>query len=158
VSGLKQIDAAIQTFLEKIEAAIQIYMPYMPEIPPELEIWLVFGMISVLAMFIIVMIFAGFFGLPFIKRTESGKSQERFDASAPPVIAEFIGALFVEPKQRAHVLGDRAERFLADAEKFGVRRARRFYWAETLRSLAPFFIEWIKRAGIVGLLWKALTK
>ncbi len=76
----------------------------------------------------------------------------------PPALAEFIGSFCIEPKQRAAVLGDREELFRREAKQFGLRRAKRFYWRDTLVSAWPFFREWIKRAGIVGLLWKALTK
>lgn len=76
----------------------------------------------------------------------------------PPIWAERIGSLFVEPKQRLAILGDREERFHREAKQFGLKRAKWFYWRDVLVSAAPFIFAWLKRAGIVGLIWKALTK
>jgi hypothetical protein len=78
---------------------------------------------------------------------------EATDSSPPPpVIAEAMISLFT-PKHFADAqLGDMQEIFVANAQRFGLRRAKRLYWYEVARSVGPIFFHWLKRVGFIAVL------
>jgi hypothetical protein len=54
--------------------------------------------------------------------------------------AEFLGALFLKPELREHILGCRAEEFMHNALRFGRTRAVALYWWDIAASLrAPLW-------------------
>jgi hypothetical protein len=57
----------------------------------------------------------------------------------PPKIAEFCLGLFLSNAKSAGMIGDLSEQFAQDCQQIGERRARRVYWARTMRSLWPLF-------------------
>jgi hypothetical protein len=69
----------------------------------------------------------------------------------PPTTAEFAAALFIRPKLRDPVLGDRAEQFGRDVARFGRRRAVCLYWRDVVVSLGPSLWSLIKRVGGIAI-------
>jgi hypothetical protein len=55
----------------------------------------------------------------------------------PPSLAEFFLSLLLSGDKGDALLGDLSERFGEDCDRYGAKRARRLYWAQTLRSLWP---------------------
>lgn len=69
----------------------------------------------------------------------------------PPAIAEtVIMMLAKDAKSCAANIGDMEEQFHIDAARYGVRRARRMYWAQTLRSIEPLAWQAVKRLGVAA--------
>ena len=50
------------------------------------------------------------------------------------------------------------ERFTANVERFGRKRAVRLYWAEVIRSTGPLLWSAVKRFGIATLLVDAIQR
>lgn len=81
----------------------------------------------------------------------------RMPRSEPPGIAEFIVGLLCKKKFRDGLLGDLAEEFARNVERFGERRAAYLYWASAVHALWPLFCatcrrRWLKLAKNLGLL------
>lgn len=77
-----------------------------------------------------------------------------------PKHAEFLGALFIKPEMRDHLLGDRAEAFARDVKRFGRKRAVFLYWWDIAASLrAPLWALLKRAAGLTALadLYKRFT-
>jgi hypothetical protein len=78
-------------------------------------------------------------------------------APVPPHYAEWLLFLFLTADQRKHVPGDLSEEFHdIILPKFGAKRARRWFWFQTARSIADNVGSWPMRllflmAGAVGL-------
>jgi hypothetical protein len=64
----------------------------------------------------------------------------------PPPVAEFLLGMCLPSRRVEHVVGDMNERFVRDCERYGVRRAKRLYWSQVLRSVGPLVIRAIGRA------------
>jgi hypothetical protein len=77
---------------------------------------------------------------------------------SPPPLAEFALHLLIGAKAREGLVGDLAERFSHNVTLLGARRAKRLYWAESIRSLAPLIWRLMKRAGVWALLYAALRR
>ncbi len=60
---------------------------------------------------------------------------------SPPYWAERLLETLLKAELAEEVLGDLEERFQEDAEKRGLRRARRHYWYQTLNYLRPFALQ-----------------
>jgi hypothetical protein len=71
----------------------------------------------------------------------------------PSATAEFLLKLCATSKRADAALGDMNERFARDYLEFGEARARRLYWAQTLRSLLPLLIQALRR----GVAWVAVA-
>ena len=66
--------------------------------------------------------------------------------SSPPVMARWLLSWTTSPRYREGVLGDLEEAFSLKARSDGVATARRWYWSQALRSIAPGLgVRW--RAG-----------
>ena len=70
----------------------------------------------------------------------------------PPRIAEFLTAFMAHPAHVDAAVGDLNERFHRDLATYGYRRAKRFYWARTLRSILPLLRRAIGRLIKWGLI------
>jgi hypothetical protein len=57
--------------------------------------------------------------------------------ASPPALAEWIIGSLLRGKKQQAALGDLDELFHTDLERFGERRARRLYWARSVRFLWP---------------------
>jgi hypothetical protein len=71
------------------------------------------------------------------ERARARPKENGIAASSPPAAAEWMIALVSRGKAEQGVLGDLSELFCVDAERFGVTRARRLYWARAVQSLGP---------------------
>ena len=70
----------------------------------------------------------------------------------PPARAEFLGALFIRPELREHVLGCRAEHFTRNFARFGRSQAVLLYWWDIAASLRAPLCTLIKRGlGLAAL-------
>jgi hypothetical protein len=70
----------------------------------------------------------------------------------PPVLGEALISLLT-PKQFAQAqLGDMQEMFEGNVRRFGLKRAKRLYWYEVVRSIGPLLFSWMKRIGIIAFL------
>ena len=85
-------------------------------------------------------------------------SQDAEGADNPPPFAERCMMLFASRSTREAVIGDMEQQFQANCQRFGIKRARRLYWAETIHSLGPLIWTAIKRVGIAGLALAGLKK
>jgi hypothetical protein len=66
---------------------------------------------------------------------------------APPAFAELVIS-FLAPKNSVQSqLGDLQEMFRKNADRFGEKQARRIYWKQVARSIAPLLWQWLKRLG-----------
>jgi hypothetical protein len=72
----------------------------------------------------------------------------------PPPLAEFLLGVCIPSKRSAYVLGCMNERFDRDCERYGIRRAKRLYWSQVLRSVGPLAIRTLGHA----LKWGALAE
>jgi hypothetical protein len=70
----------------------------------------------------------------------------------PPKLAEFVLTAFATSAKREAIRGDLAEIFARECCQLGAARAKRLYWARTLRSLAPLLC----RAAVKAMKWGAL--
>ena len=66
------------------------------------------------------------------------------DPSSPPRIAAWLLARIVHPDIRYTALGDFDEIYADLAEVQGVAAARRWYWAQVVRSVPPFLLDSIR--------------
>lgn len=57
----------------------------------------------------------------------------------PPRLGERILSLFLDQEDKEAVIGDFEEGFYLVASKFGLRKARRWYWFEIVRSTPALF-------------------
>jgi hypothetical protein len=77
------------------------------------------------------------------------------DLVPPPRIATWLVSLFVLPEEES-ILGDLLEEFCGLASKSGVRLARRWYWRQSLKTIAHLFgtgfcaAPWSTSAAVVG--------
>jgi hypothetical protein len=100
----------------------------------------------------------GFRGLSWSKHV-SRSNRGELASTEPPALAEFIVALFAKAKQHKALLGDLEEKFRAALiGGCSLPRARRLYWAETLRSVCPLAWEKLKGIGFFGLIVAAARK
>ena len=76
----------------------------------------------------------------------------------PPAFAEWLAVLIKAPAMRDAFVGDLEEEFQRDLASFGLNRARRFYWARTLRSIVPLLWHAAKRLGIAAFAFAGLKK
>lgn len=63
----------------------------------------------------------------------------------PPAVAEFLVRLFAKAEYSDDIIGSRQQDFHRHFTKYGRKRAVRFYWADTLKSLPPQFGAWVAR-------------
>ena len=79
----------------------------------------------------------------------------RPDLVPPPRIATWLVSLFVLPEEES-ILGDLHEEFCDLASKSGVKFARRWYWRQSLTTIAHLFgtgfcaAPWSTSAAVVG--------
>ena len=66
-------------------------------------------------------------------------------ARDPPMVAETLIMFFSKSKTVDDHIGDLEELFRRNLNRFGVKRARRLYWAETFRSIRPMVWPALKR-------------
>jgi hypothetical protein len=79
----------------------------------------------------------------------------------PPLDAEFLFYLFLEPQNCDALVGDLEERYRRIHDKFGGRRANFWYWTQAIRSVAPIAWAWIRKAAlkpVVGVIAWAAAK
>lgn len=62
-----------------------------------------------------------------------------------PVNAEYLFYLFLDAKNCDAILGDLEERYRIIHRKFGVGRARFWYWTMAIRSVGPLAWAWMKK-------------
>jgi len=72
--------------------------------------------------------------------------------SYPPKLAEFLLSAFGPENAGESMIGDLAEKFAEDMQKYGSRRATWLYWLDTLRSIAPMLIARLRNWGIFAAL------
>jgi hypothetical protein len=82
----------------------------------------------------------------FLSVDGPGANQVELSECVPPARAEFVGALFLKPELREHVLGCRAEDFTYNVARFGRSRAVVFYWWDIAASLRAPLWALVKRA------------
>ncbi|HEX7778940.1 MAG TPA: permease prefix domain 2-containing transporter, partial [Vicinamibacterales bacterium] len=63
----------------------------------------------------------------------------------PPRLAAWLVTLSTVEPDRQAVLGDLFEEFAALEQQAGTKRARRWFWRQTLSSLVPGFSRRLKR-------------
>lgn len=68
----------------------------------------------------------------------------------PPALAERLLRFVTKPRYQESLIGDRAERFKREVEKYGLKRARHLYWTDTWHSLWPLLSSSLKRWGVVS--------
>jgi hypothetical protein len=71
---------------------------------------------------------------------QGGGRQTTGDAPQPPALAELL-LQFLPARVRDAVIGDLYEDFQENLTKHGLRRARRLYWHEVLRSVGPLILR-----------------
>ncbi len=80
---------------------------------------------------------------------------------SPPLNAAFLFYLFLDAKTCDAVVGDLEERYRLIYKKFGARRAKLWYWKETIRTTGPSFWAWGKKAmlkPVIGVIGWAMAK
>jgi hypothetical protein len=82
-----------------------------------------------------------------------GVGQEK-KANEPPAAPEWIVSCLVPKKTRDAILGDMKERFHDNLDQGSSARAKRLYWADAVRSVAPLVWRAIKRVGTLAMMWK----
>jgi hypothetical protein len=77
----------------------------------------------------------------------------RADRSAPPTEARFLLDLLLPKADRQAIAGDREEEFRTMLAKYGPRRARLWFWGETVRTIATRnpVCRWILVSGLTRL-------
>ena len=96
-------------------------------------------------------------------RLESRKLRAHFEdlkaksdderANTPPLLAELLISILAPKKTAQTQLGDLEEMFQKNATRYGEAQARRKYWREVARSLAPLLLQWGKRIGFFTVLF-----
>src|SRR5580700_2175225 len=56
--------------------------------------------------------------------------------AAPPPLAEWLVSLVTAPEQTATIVGDLLEEFSSIVSRSGTAPARRWYWRQSLRTIA----------------------
>jgi hypothetical protein len=71
----------------------------------------------------------------------------------PPLNAEFLFYIFLDPKNCDALVGDLEERYGLIRKKFGASRANFWYWTQTIRSVGPIASAWLKNVlkGATGM-------
>jgi len=87
-----------------------------------------------------------------IERDKEIQAVESHQAPEPPRLPEFLLVVFASAEYCDAWLGDLNERFTRDCQAVGLSRARRLYWARSLRSLWPV----LQRAIARGVKWGAI--
>lgn len=62
-----------------------------------------------------------------------------------PLNADFLFYLFMDAKHCDAIVGDLEERHRLIHKKFGARRAKFWYWSQTIRSVGPIVWAWAKK-------------
>jgi hypothetical protein len=70
----------------------------------------------------------------------------------PPKMAEALFAIFSSKKSADAQLGDLQEMFEKDSDRFGVQRARRFYWIRVFKSIMPALVLKLRKIGVFGII------
>jgi hypothetical protein len=68
----------------------------------------------------------------------------------PPKGAEALLMVVARSSLREALVGDMEQRFFENCVKFGLTRANRLYWVETLHSVSPLIWQAAKRLGIAA--------
>jgi len=68
----------------------------------------------------------------------------------PPAFAQFLLRLLIKPSHCEGAIGDIDEQFRRDISNYGITRARRLYWAETIRTIWPLVVPALKRLAKYG--------
>jgi hypothetical protein len=78
----------------------------------------------------------------------------RANLSAPPTEARFLLDLLLPKADRDAIAGDREEDFRAKLAEYGPRRARLWFWSETVRTIATRnpVCRWVLVYGLVRVL------
>ena len=77
----------------------------------------------------------------------------------PPALGEILLGVFVPKRSRDTIIGDFNERFHLNRERYGDKRAKRFYWIDVLREIKPMVARLLRKVGLFALLAdKFLTK
>ncbi len=87
--------------------------------------------------------------------------QKEGSTSSPPVFAENLLCLFLPRKEREEVVGSMVECFNRDVARYGLKKAKRYFWMETLRELFPLanrFVQAVWRSGILAWLGHIIQK
>jgi hypothetical protein len=69
-----------------------------------------------------------------------------FRKIAPPLNAELLFYLFLDPQNCDAIVGDLEERYKLIHKKFGQRRANFWYWTMAIRSVGPIAWAWAKKS------------
>ena len=69
----------------------------------------------------------------------------------PPTVAEWLMMIISKPEAREGRIGDLEQQFQANVKRFGLKRAKRLYWAEVIRAVGPLIFQAIKRLGLYTL-------
>ena len=91
-------------------------------------------------------------------RKQTSSNEVGSERRLPPALAEWCLILVTNPRQLELLIGDLEEDFNRHCDKFGDRRARRIYWAGTLRSVRPLFLQTIKRLWTAFVAFESLKK
>jgi hypothetical protein len=70
----------------------------------------------------------------------------------PPVLAESLFALIAPTASAETQLGDLQELFDSQVERYGLSRARRFYWMQVIRAVGPRVWRALTKWGFIGAL------
>lgn len=71
----------------------------------------------------------------------------------PPTLAKYI-LLLVPKKNREHLIGDLEEEFWTILAQYGVRKARFWYWWQTIFSIVAFCANALK----ITVFWKSIGR
>jgi len=92
------------------------------------------------AAFALIANWFGGMAMHYLRRTASSMGR-------PPLDAEFLFYLFLDPLNCDAVVGDLEERYRLIGQKFGPRRANFWYWTQAARSVGP--IVWVATRAAV---------
>ena len=76
----------------------------------------------------------------------------------PPKLAEMFLMLVTRKKSREAIIGDLEQKYARNCADFGVGRARRLYWVETIWTVGPLLLQSAKRLGLYTLALAGLKK
>ena len=80
------------------------------------------------------------------------------DEISTPTWAEFIMMLFAKKTARNDIIGDMHQTFTHDISQFGLKRARRLYWAQTLHTISPLIWQRLSKAAITAFALEGFKK